>query len=118
VYWRRYKISMFRKLLIVFTVALLAAVFILPASAQFFGSPFGGFGPFGFPFGFSPFGTSFSSGFTTASTFSSGFTSVNGFASPFFGGFGPFCGTGFGGFGPFGGCGLGGLGFGGLGGCF
>lgn len=98
--WRRYKISMFRKLLLVCAVVLLAAVFILPAGAQW--CPFGGFGPFGI----GPFGTSYTTGFTTASTYSSGFTTVNGFAAPFWGaGFTPFglgCGgLGFGGFGPF-----------------
>jgi hypothetical protein len=105
--WRRYNIVMFRKLLVVFTVALLAAVVILPASALF--SPFGlgfglGFSPFGFSpfgaFGFSPFGigTSFTTGFTTASSVTSGFTSVNGVAVPFGFGFSPF------GFSPFGIC--------------
>ena len=90
---------MFRKLLIVFAVVLLAAVIIIPACAQF--CPFGGFGPFGI----GPFGTSYSTGFTTASTFSSGFTTVNGIAVPFGT---PFCGAGvspfglgFGGIGPF-----------------
>ena len=102
--WRRYKISMFRKLLLVCAVVLLAAVFILPAGAQF--CPFGGIGPFGI----GTLGTSYSTGFTTASTFSSGFTTVNGvavpFGTPFLGaGISPFgfgCGgLGFGGFGPF-----------------
>lgn len=117
-YWRRFKISMFRKLLIALTVALLAAVFVLPGSAWF--GPFGGFGC-----GLSPFGTSFSSGFSSCSSFTTGFSSVNGFATPFgFGGcgipFGGFGGCGLGGLGGFGGCGLGGFGgfpFGGLGGC-
>jgi hypothetical protein len=90
---------MFRRLLVVSTVALLAMGCILPAMAWF--TPFGPFGAFGF----GPFGTSFTSGFTTASTYASGFTSVNGFAAPFFGGFWPFgIGFPFGPFGPFGIC--------------
>gem|GEM_PF-4869220 len=111
--WRRIKISMCRKLLIVFTVTLLAAVFILPAAAQcapfggcglggfggcglggFGGCGLGGFGGcglggFGGPFGgcgyggWGPFGSSYSTGFTTASTYSSGFTTVNGYSVPY-----------------------------------
>ena len=88
---------MCRKLLIVFTVTLLAAVFILPAAAQC--APFGGcgLGGFGGPFGgcgyggWGPFGSSYSTGFTTASTYSSGFTTVNGYSVPYGGcGCGPF----------------------------
>ncbi len=92
---------MIKKFLVAFTIVSLAAICVMPATAWF--TPFG---PFGFgPFGFGPFGTSFTSGFTTASTFASGFTSVNGFASPFFGGFWPFgVGFPFGPFGPFGIC--------------
>ncbi len=72
---------MFRKVLRVFAVSLLAVMFVLPASAQFF----------------NPFGTSFTQGFTTASSFTTGFSSVNGFAVPFGFGFGtPFIGSGFG----------------------
>jgi hypothetical protein len=94
---------MSKKLLMVLAAVLIAAVFIVPAGAQFCS-------PFGFGFGISPFGTSVATGFTTVSSFTSGFTAVNGVAVPF--GFG--CGVPFGGFG-LGGCGFGtGLGFGGF----
>ncbi len=89
---------MSKKLLMVLAAVFITAVFVLPAGAQFCG-------PFGFG-GFSPFGTSVATGFTTVSSFTSGFTSVNGVAVPFSG-----CGFGV----PFGGCGFGtGLGFGGF----
>ena len=92
---------MSKKLLMVLAAVLIAAVFVLPAGAQFC-SPFG-FGGFGF----SPFGTSVATGYTTVTSYTTGFTSVNGFAVPFGCGFGvPFggLGLGFGGFSPFGFC--------------
>jgi len=102
--------SMRRKLLILGTVALLAAVFILPSSAQVLPfSGFSGLSPFGTSiFGYSPFGTSYTAGYTTVMSYSSGFATINGIAIPFGS---PFLGYGYSGISPF----DSGLGFGDLG---